>query len=176
MLRRDANASFVKTGAWIFSRYRFQSGRSEAKRALNQGAYGRLLSAQRERPVLVLADEERRRRWWLFRDEFYWEDDGLNEREVMALALQRENQRERQVQRAVALMEGDIAAVALREPLSDAVKAFVWQRDGGRCVGCGARERLEFDHVIPLALGGSNTARNLQLLCESCNRRKGVSV
>jgi hypothetical protein len=25
-------------------------------------------------------------------------------------------------------------------------------------------------------MGGSNTARNLQLLCETCNRAKGASI
>lgn len=57
-----------------------------------------------------------------------------------------------------------------------AVKMFVWQRDQGRCVTCGSQERLEYDHIIPIAKGGSNTARNLQLLCERCNRAKGASI
>lgn len=61
----------------------------------------------------------------------------------------------------------------VRKPLPRDVKMFVWQRDGGRCVQCGSNERLEFDHIIPWADGGSDTARNLQLLCETCNRRKG---
>lgn len=51
----------------------------------------------------------------------------------------------------------------------------VWQRDGGRCVDCASQQDLEYDHVIPLAMGGSNTDRN-QLLCEVCNRRKGASL
>ncbi len=43
-------------------------------------------------------------------------------------------------------------------------------------VECSSRERLEYDHIIPIAKGGSNTARNLQLLCELCNRKKGSSI
>jgi hypothetical protein len=56
------------------------------------------------------------------------------------------------------------------------VRREVWRRDGGKCVNCGSQERLEFDHIIPVALGGSNTARNIQLLCEVCNREKGASL
>jgi 5-methylcytosine-specific restriction endonuclease McrA len=63
-----------------------------------------------------------------------------------------------------------------REPISEAVRLFVWQRDGGKCVKCGARERLEFDHIIPVTAGGSSTERNVQLLCESCNRSKGATI
>ena len=63
-----------------------------------------------------------------------------------------------------------------REPIPEAVRLFVWQRDKGQCVKCGSRQRLEFDHVIPVAAGGSNTERNIQLLCESCNRAKGSTI
>ena len=63
-----------------------------------------------------------------------------------------------------------------REPIPPQVQMFVWQRDQGRCVKCGSRERLEYDHIIPLVKGGSNTERNIQLLCESCNRAKGSTI
>jgi len=43
-------------------------------------------------------------------------------------------------------------------------------------VKCGRQERLEYDHIIPLVKGGSNTERNIQLLCESCNRSKGSVI
>lgn len=65
---------------------------------------------------------------------------------------------------------------ATREPIPENVRLFVWRRDKGQCVRCGSRERLEFDHIIPVAAGGSSTERNIQLLCESCNRSKGASV
>jgi MoxR-like ATPase len=63
-----------------------------------------------------------------------------------------------------------------RETIPDDVKIFVWQRDEGACVKCGSNLDLEFDHIIPVALGGSNTARNLQVLCEKCNRAKGARL
>ena len=53
-----------------------------------------------------------------------------------------------------------------------AVKREVWRRDNGRCAECGSRERLEYDHIIPFSKGGSNTVRNVELLCEKCNRSK----
>ena len=64
----------------------------------------------------------------------------------------------------------------VRTGISKDAQSFVWNRDGGRCVECGSNENLEFDHIIPVSKGGSNTARNLQLLCEPYNRRKGASI
>ncbi len=59
-----------------------------------------------------------------------------------------------------------------RETIPQNVKDKVWQRDNGTCVKCGSKEKLEFDHIIPFSKGGSSTYRNIQLLCESCNRKK----
>src|SRR3990172_7745496 len=64
----------------------------------------------------------------------------------------------------------------IRETIPDDVKMYVWKRDGGKCLKCGSQEKLEFDHIIPLSKGGSNTARNIQLLCEKCNRSKRDSI
>ena len=56
------------------------------------------------------------------------------------------------------------------------VKIYVWRRDHGRCVKCGSQEKLEYDHIIPISENGSSTARNIQLLCEKCNRSKGAEI
>jgi hypothetical protein len=63
-----------------------------------------------------------------------------------------------------------------RKPIPDDVQIFVWRRDGGKCVKCGSQENLEFDHIVPLSKNGSNTARNIQLLCEYCNRKKRNNI
>ena len=64
----------------------------------------------------------------------------------------------------------------VREPIPEAVRHEVWRRDQGRCVMCGSQENLEFDHIIPHSKGGADTARNIQLLCERCNRIKSDSI
>lgn len=63
-----------------------------------------------------------------------------------------------------------------RHSIPKKVKQEVWQRDGGKCVECGSKENLEYDHIIPMSKGGSNTTRNIQLLCESCNRKKSGKI
>ncbi len=63
-----------------------------------------------------------------------------------------------------------------RSRIAETVRHEVWRRDQGKCVECGSNENLEFDHIIPVSRGGSNTVRNIQLLCESCNRRKSDSI
>lgn len=72
--------------------------------------------------------------------------------------------------------ERNTESTLARVAITSEVRREVWRRDEGRCTTCGSQERLEFDHIIPVALGGSNTARNIQLLCEPCNRRKGATL
>lgn len=63
-----------------------------------------------------------------------------------------------------------------RLAISSEVRREVWRRDQGKCTKCGNRENLEYDHIIPFSKGGSNTARNIELLCEACNRAKSASI
>lgn len=63
-----------------------------------------------------------------------------------------------------------------RKSIPQSVKDKVWNRDGGKCVECGSNENLEFDHIIPHSKGGANTYRNIQLLCEPCNRSKSAKI
>lgn len=56
--------------------------------------------------------------------------------------------------------------------ISQSVKDKVWNRDNGKCIQCESNSDLEFDHIIPWSKGGANTYRNIQLLCQKCNREK----
>ena len=116
------------------------------------------------------------RTWWWFQDETYVESEGLSGEDVKALALQMRQGKEATLARAHAEMRGEAQAARPRKPIPEAVRHEVWRRDQGRCVDCGSRERREFDHIVPWSQGGSNTARNLELRCEPCNKRKADAI
>jgi hypothetical protein len=59
-----------------------------------------------------------------------------------------------------------------RPNIPEEVRVGVWRRDQGKCARCDGRRNLEYDHIIPVSKGGSNTIRNIELLCEECNRQK----
>lgn len=63
-----------------------------------------------------------------------------------------------------------------RLAIPEEVRIAVWRRDSGKCVRCDSRENLEYDHIIPISKGGNNTARNIELLCERCNREKSNNI
>jgi len=60
-----------------------------------------------------------------------------------------------------------------RRVIPTAVKLAVWKRDGGKCTKCGATAELHFDHVVPVAKGGTSLlAENIQILCARHNLQK----
>lgn len=64
-----------------------------------------------------------------------------------------------------------------RRIIPSAIKLEVWQRDGGKCVECGASNELHFDHILPYAKGGTSmTAENVQLLCARHNLQKSDRI
>jgi 5-methylcytosine-specific restriction endonuclease McrA len=63
------------------------------------------------------------------------------------------------------------------------VKREVWQRDEGRCAfvsaqgrRCSSHARLEFDHSVPVARGGTSRAEDLRLLCRAHNQFEAERV
>ncbi len=73
--------------------------------------------------------------------------------------------------------------VPIRTDLVDEVREYLdekhllYGRQEGRCAGCRVHfetRNLEVDHIISRWRGGPNHISNYQLLCGSCNRRKGT--
>lgn len=58
--------------------------------------------------------------------------------------------------------------------MRDALMNALIERDGNKCKICGTIENMTIDHIVPVVKGGQNVISNLQLLCRSCNSRKGA--
>jgi hypothetical protein len=91
------------------------------------------------------------------------------------LEEERKKQLRRQVKKEL-IDSGKILQREKRTPIPQDIQDRVWIRDSGKCVMCGSNESLEFDHIIPFSKGGANTYRNIQLLCEKCNREKSNKI
>jgi 5-methylcytosine-specific restriction endonuclease McrA len=117
--------------------------------------------------------ETHKKRYWLYKGKLYWENDNLDSDQLKLLLDDKLEKQKKKIER-LKMKEGAIEIK--REPIPEKVKIFVWNRDHGKCVKCGSQVNLEYDHIIPISKGGSNTARNIQLLCEECNRKKGGNL
>ena len=60
--------------------------------------------------------------------------------------------------------------------LSRDITDRLFEQQKGLCACCGTSLRGGFhlDHILPLALGGTNTDDNVQLLTPTCNLKKGA--
>jgi len=68
-----------------------------------------------------------------------------------------------------------------RKKISPALQQHVRQRAKNLCEYCHASEQWQYvrftvDHIIPVALGGTQMVDNLALACFHCNRRKTDSL
>jgi hypothetical protein len=142
---------------------------------VSKAEFRRLAADSAVHPVPYLSVGERT--YWRFQDRWYTDNEGLNSDEVYALLIAREQRKQTTLNRAktVAALV-DAPAPTARTGVSTEVKQLVWTRDGGACRACGSNAELQFDHIIPLAMGGSNDEGNIQILCGPCNRRKGASI
>jgi 5-methylcytosine-specific restriction endonuclease McrA len=178
VLRVDNKLELVRLpwslGGMFSGRYAIQSGRRVLSVRWKRPAFEVMKTAQQDNPVVVLRDG--RRTLWRFHDCFYWEDEGFDGDDVKALVHQRERRSQQKLQTARSLMRAEEAGRPTRIPISSDIRRAVFERDGGRCVECNSNFDLQYDHVLPVALGGATTVENLQLLCADCNRRKSDSL
>lgn len=73
----------------------------------------------------------------------------------------------------VKIRRPDATSPVCRKKPSRWLKEWVLELQHRRCLGCEVMlSKVEFDHVIPLGLGGSNTPENWAALCPTCHRTK----
>ncbi len=160
---------------WLWKCYRFRAGKYCGAKGwppeIHQGAKD--LQATRALMILRASD----RSYWWCRDRFFWENEGLSAEDVYALVYERDQRKQRRLDRAhAALAAGSLPRGARRDPLPREVRKAVFERYEGKCAEWESSFDLQYDHIIPVALGGASSAENLQLLCAECNQKKGASL
>ena len=177
-LRQDPNAGFIIDRGFLFRRRFWFVGTCCTPVRIEAEQYRQLDAAQHRQPVPVARSGGRV--WWWFEDGFYWESGRYGERDVLALIRDRQRRSAQRLERAHMLLnveEGQAPRVrGKRETIPREMRRAVFERDGGKCAQCGSNFDLQYDHVLPVALGGATTIDNLQLLCGDCNREKGADV
>lgn len=171
MLREARNATWSRRLSLIGWRHELTIGRTRLPRVWGTRALAALRDEQREQPVCLAVVGDRA--YWWFEDACYWEDEQLEAGDVLALVRDRQRRRRRKLERAHTALALDQDPVRRREPIPREMKRIVFERDGGRCVECDSSFDIQYDHVIPVSLGGATTVENLQLLCAPCNQAKG---
>ena len=181
MLKRAENVSIRFVPDHRFSHYgeiRVTFGRSTTVTGwCHQTEFAEAALVHESQPQFVVSAGERT--YWQFNGKFFADNDGLSRDEVHAVLATRDQRERARVRRAREIHASDTdvtVAAPRRGRIADDVKHLVYTRDEGRCQHCGSNTELQFDHVIPHSMGGSDDADNLQLLCGPCNRRKGSGL
>ena len=149
------NGRRTQNGFFIDAVRRFKLGRSPAER--------------------VRVFEKIRNGIWVYNGLFElvdgWQETN-ERRQVFKFRLQLLDEADAGLSTAVPGFEGENDRV-----IPTAVKVEVWKRDKGRCVKCGSKENLHFDHIIPYSQGGSSkNAANIQILCAKHNLEKRDNI
>ena len=71
---------------------------------------------------------------------------------------------------------GPASKIKVRETLPQIIREAIFVRDGRICKHCGCSDNLTIDHIHPVAHGGTDELENLQVLCRSCNSKKGTNI
>jgi hypothetical protein len=150
------------SNSWGTSRYRFLRITDESERAIGH--------AFQDFNIYIFKN-----------NLYYFDDSDMHTQEEHLLLIKehyfKQERKFKRLQKDIRLFEKlEAKEIEPREPIPEDVRFAVWRRDGGRCVTCGSKKNLEFDHIIPKSKGGGDSARNIQLLCQRCNREKSDKI
>jgi hypothetical protein len=177
-LRQDGNAQFFSDRGFLFRRRVWFVATCCPPVRIDSAWHAQAAPASERQPISITRSGPRT--WWWFENSFYWESGGYQQRDVLALIRDRQRRATKHLDRAHTLLNVEEGRQQRprnqRQPIPREIRRAVFERDGGSCTDCGSTFDLQYDHVIPVALGGATSLDNLQLLCGDCNRSKGADL
>lgn len=174
-LRADVNGQLLQDrGGFLFERRYFFTATGLPPVRLSAELFFDVQKQAETAPVRVVTHGART--WWQFKNGFWWENVGYQPADVLSLLKVRERRQRRELDRAHMLLKAETSPRSHRGPISREMQRAVFERDGGACVACGGTFSIQYDHIIPVAMGGATTIENLQVLCSYCNQAKGASI
>lgn len=174
-LREDGNARLWSDhGGFLFEKRYFFTATGLTPTPLLPALVANIHSQRHVQPVPVVYNAQRK--WWAFGDAYFWENAGYTAQDLKALLRDRERRQDQELRRAHMMLNAESSGKQQRQAITKEMRRLVYERDGGACAECGGQFNLQYDHVIPVALGGATSIDNLQLLCQDCNLEKSASI
>ncbi len=93
-------------------------------------------------------------------------------KEGIAMVFIDASEKDRQKLNRLSRCNSSTATLSDADAIPGALRISVWRRSGGKCAKCGSHKQLDFDHIVPINKGGTNTADNIQLLCGKCRESR----
>lgn len=115
--------------------------------------------------------------YWCYQGKWWVDNENYSADDIYALISSRSLRSEATLKRAhsISAMASEPTRTT-RGHIPPDLRQLIWARYEGMCSACGSNVELQFDHIIPIALGGATSEENLQILCGPCNRSKGASI
>ena len=131
--------------------------RREDRRSVKNRLIRKIEETSKTKVVPVGSGSYGESQYCLYKDIVYKFDRVGYSEEEMTLQIMELEDKERQkferLRHKFSLAQREECKGTKRELIPEPVRIAVWRRDGGRCARCGSRERLEYDHIIPLSRG-----------------------
>jgi len=112
------------------------------------------------------------------RGYYYWEEMGQRRRGQGPYPWTESGDGEGSVQNAVSRMNMERRGYGVGTHSNPGRREGLPSGGATAAAACaaGAKADLEFDHIIPLAMGRQQLGAQPQILCATCNRAKGASL
>lgn len=153
-LRRAQSPVLRESISEYFSVYRVKNG--DRLRGNDRDRYATNIERERNRTIRWREDNPERARLAVRR----WKRDNPEKTRESE-----HRRRARQKDAKGSFVAADIKDILLRQKN----RCAYW-----KVCGSAITEEWHLDHIVPLALGGSNERRNIQICCQTCNLKKGA--